>query len=133
MNPIEFVKTIYLGDCYSKKVFYNKHQKSFEIQMNNISRIRDVSGLWNFYTDEDIENGMIILSNVKRVIDDEKGFIPMEDISISVECTEESEFEFTIKGCYIDEKILPHDVTIKVFATNIFLIDPTKPNHRIVE
>lgn len=133
MKATEFIKTIYLGDCFSKKVFYNERQKTFEIQMNNISRIRDASGFWNFYTDEDIENGIIVLSNVKRIIDDENGLVPMEDISLSAEFTGEGDVEFNIKGCFVDEKILPHDVTIKVIAETVYLVDPTKPNEKITE
>jgi hypothetical protein len=54
MKPEEFVKTIYLGDRACKKIVIDGWDELLKIQVNEISRIRDVSGQWNYYNDENM-------------------------------------------------------------------------------
>lgn len=64
MKIEKFVETIYLGDRYCILEIYDEKNKQYQINMNCISRIRSNDGEWNFYTNEDIESGIISFKGV---------------------------------------------------------------------
>ncbi len=66
MNPIDFYNSLYLGYREIKRININTTMKSVEIHVNSIPRIRDKSGFWNYYNDEYIEDGVIIIENVVK-------------------------------------------------------------------
>lgn len=66
MNAIDFLKTLYFGDRYCTKFLLDSTNNKVELHVNQISRIRDKSGEWNYYTDEDIENGVLVFTGIKK-------------------------------------------------------------------
>jgi hypothetical protein len=66
MTPAEFLKTVYLGDRSCKGINIISCDKRIEIHVDCISRVRASSGLWDFYTDEDIVDGKIVFVGVER-------------------------------------------------------------------
>ena len=67
MNSSDFIKTIYLGDRACKGVVIDGWNSLVKIHIDNISRIRSLSGNWELYTDEDIENGFIVFEFVESI------------------------------------------------------------------
>lgn len=67
MNPIDFVDSIYLGDRGCLKIVLDGIKKEIWIQVDNISRIRSPDGKWNYYNDENIENGYIVFEDVYSI------------------------------------------------------------------
>jgi hypothetical protein len=134
MNPIEFLKTLYLGDRYCSKIVVNSLKKEIEIYVNIISRIRDESGQWNFYSKEDIENGAIVFTNVSKIYFDQCGIIPNDEIyNINAIETLDGLYEFTIETSNVNEDAKTTDLKIKLIAENIYLINPSNPGVKITE
>ena len=48
MNAIDFLKTVYFGDRYCTKLLLDSTNNKVELHINQISRIRDKSGEWNY-------------------------------------------------------------------------------------
>lgn len=132
MNAIDFLKTIYFGDRFCTKLVIDNLNAQFELHINQISRIRDKSGLWNFYTDEDIKNGILVIERIKKIFFDTSGFIPNDQIyDVYANEIDRDTYEFIIETSHIDEKAQTHNVTIKVLGQAVCLIDPKKPNVKI--
>jgi hypothetical protein len=81
MNPIEFLKTIYLGDRACKKILIDGWNRRFYMQVDCISRLEKGTHSWNYYNREDIENGWLVFSEVKGLGFKPDGFIPNDYIN----------------------------------------------------
>ncbi|EOX8445823.1 DUF6258 family protein [Salmonella enterica] len=55
---------IYLGDRAIKKIEFDLWEKEIRIQVNLISRLAYGTTEWNFYTDEDLEDGYFVFFGV---------------------------------------------------------------------
>lgn len=66
-NPIELLDAIYLGDRCIKKIVIDGWNKIVKIQIDNISIIQEGHKTWNYYCDEDIEDGYIVFKCVKSI------------------------------------------------------------------
>ena len=53
MTPIEFVKTIYLGDRGCESVLVDALNNTVKLKIDCISRVRSPTGFWSYYNDED--------------------------------------------------------------------------------
>jgi hypothetical protein len=134
MNPIEFLKTIYFGDRFCTKIVVDGQNNIFEFHVNRVSRIRDVSGEWNNYTDEDIENAIIVIAGVKKVIFDDSGLIPNDQIyDIYATHLNDGTYEFIFETSHVDQKATTYDITIKIIGESIHLLDPAEPDIKIYE
>jgi hypothetical protein len=134
MDVTNFLKTIYLGDRFCTKMVLDGLNNQFELHINQISRIRDVSGEWNFYTDEDIKNGIIVIAGVKKIIFDESGLLPNDQVyDIYANKIDDTTYQFIIETSHIDEKTQTHDLIIKVLGEGGYLIDPTRSDIKITK
>lgn len=52
-DPEVFLKTIYLGDGGCKGLLLYSGDRRLRILIDCISRVRDPSGLWNYYSDNE--------------------------------------------------------------------------------
>ena len=133
MNPIDFLKTIYLGDRYCTKFYISLEDKKVEIHVNNVSRIRSESGIWNYYSDEDIKNGIIVISEVESVREDSSGLKPNDQIYEIIAKEENDKYHFLIECCHVDKDIITHDLQFEIVANDIYLVDPTDLTQKIHE
>lgn len=139
MNITEFIKTIYLGDRTCKAVIINSQENVVKIQVDVISRIRDTLYNWNFYNDENIEDGFIVFSDVEHICFEPKGLIPngyinmfqLEKYLDDEEINGRFKFEIHI-GSY-SKKGEYDEVVITVIAKGLYLEDPLKPDVAINE
>ena len=67
MNPIEIFKTIYLGDRSIKKIIIDGYNENVAIQFDLISKVPKGKSIWDFYSDEDIENGYLTFVSVRTI------------------------------------------------------------------
>lgn len=133
MKPIDFLKTIYLGDRYCWKLVANSVKKEVEIYINLISRVRDESGEWNYYSDEDIENGAIVFANVNQLFLDKSGLMPNDEIyNIKAIETTNGLYEFTIEASNVNKDVETTDLIIQIIAESVYLLDPLNPDVKIV-
>lgn len=134
MNPIEFLKTLYFGDRYCTKLITDNEKNKVELYVNTISRIRDKSGEWNCYFDEDIDDGGLIITRVKKIIFDKSGLLPNDQIyDIYASKIGEGIYEFSIETSHVDKKGVTTDLILKVIGEGIYLLDPKQPNVMITE
>ena len=131
MNAIDFLKTLYFGDRYCTKLLLDSANNKVELHVNQVSRIRDKSGEWNYYTDEDIENGILVFTDIKKVFLDESGLLPNDQIYDVYANEHDGVYEFVIETSYVDASALTHDLTIRIIGEGVYLLDPTKPDVRI--
>ena len=64
MTPIDFLKTIYLGDRALKGYSIDSWNQIVKLHISEISRVRSKDGQWNFYNDENLEDGRIVFEGV---------------------------------------------------------------------
>jgi hypothetical protein len=136
MNPREFINTIYLGDRFCKTILLDGYNERIKLQINMISRIRSESGKWEYYNDENIEDGLIVFTGVKSISFEPQGFIPNDEIElVSAELIEDDEekYLFNISAASCDEQGICTRVEIKIVAKGIHLEDPTKKDVEITE
>lgn len=132
MSPIEFLKSIYLGDRYCESLDIDHEKKEVKIKVNRISRIRDKSGIWEYYYDEDIEEGVIVIYGVNNVVLDESGLLPNDQIyDIYAIEINNGIYEFTIETSYVDEEAITTDLIFKFIGKGVYLVDPSNPNIKI--
>lgn len=74
---------IYLGDRAIKKIEFDLWQKEIRIQVNLISRLAYGTTEWNFYNNEDLEDGYFVFYDVDCFNIKPEGSIP-DDYIISM-------------------------------------------------
>ncbi|MCU6177111.1 DUF6258 family protein [Citrobacter cronae] len=74
---------IYLGDRAIKKIEFDLWEKEIRIQVNLISRLAYGTTEWNFYNNEDLEDGYFVFSDVDYFNITPEGSIP-DDYIISM-------------------------------------------------
>ncbi len=124
MNPIDFLRTIYLGDRWIKKILIDNETKSISFQIDCISRIRSKSGNWEFYNDENIDNGLIVFEKVSYYDLGKTGNFPNDEIH-SIEVKEKSPnlFEFFIEANYINSDAISQTIETTIIAESVYLSD----------
>lgn len=124
MNIEEFVKSIYLGDRYCIMEIYDEKKKQYQIHMNCISRIRSNDGEWNFYTDEDIESGIISFEGVEEIVRENEIELNDEIYEIEIVHREMDFIQFCVHGSNVNDEATTTDVNVLVKAKSICLINP---------
>lgn len=135
MEPEAFLRTIYLGDRACKGLILDSWEKRLKIVVDVISRVRDPSGEWNFYSAEDIEDGYLVLDGLRELRLDPAGCLPNDYInSITVRRLAENTeplFEFTISISSVDDRGQSREVLMAVVASSIYIEDPRNPGVRV--
>ncbi len=133
MNPVDFLKTIYLGDRYCTRFHIVLEDKTVEIHVDNVSRIRSESGDWNYYIEEDVKNGIIVISGVESVKEDPSGYEP-NDLIYEITVKEENgNYHFLVECSHVDEDAITHDLQIEIVGSDLYLVDPIDLKQKILE
>lgn len=138
-TPNEFIKTLYLGDRACKRVIIDGLQKRLIIEVDNISRNRNPSGQWEFYTEEDIVDGMVVFEGLNSFEFSPQGFVPSDWIEfISVDETNANSpntpsIKVILSLGAIDGQGNAKELTLIVCCRSIHLEDPKQPGTRITE
>ncbi|ULO05053.1 hypothetical protein H1230_18200 [Paenibacillus sp. 19GGS1-52] len=132
-NPNDLINTIYLGDRACKSILIDGWNELVKIQVDSISRVRGET--WNYYLDEDIENGFIVFSGIQSIQFEPSGFILNDSINyLKVEQTDiEDHFLFLFSAYSANENNDYQEVVIKFIAREIYLEDPLHPNVKITK
>ena len=130
MTPNEFLTTLYFGDRYCTKIVIDSFNDSLEIHMNDIC-ILDYGkniGELNFDSSNSIENGIIKISQVSKVIFPDNGLMPNDQLyDIIVNKFEDDLYEFIIYASHGHQDIpKTTDIEIKVFGKEIELVNPNE-------
>jgi len=134
MNVKSLIKSVYLGDRYCTKIIFDGEKDQVEVHVNLISRVRSTSGEWNFYSDEDIENGAIVFEGIKDINMGNMCMIPNDQIyNIDVKGMENGLFEVVIETSHVDKDANTHDLSMRLIVENAYLYNPALPKVKIVE
>jgi hypothetical protein len=136
MSPSEFLRTIYLGDRGCRRIAIDGWNRRVVFEVTCISRIRSASGHWDYYTAEDIENGLIVLTGAQSIRFDPAGPIPNDFISeFSVEhgVPGDPDSIFRLSVGSVDSRAHNTEVHIEVRAKGVHLEDPRYPGKEITE
>jgi len=121
MNPEKLLSTIYLGDRACKKILIDGWNNRFCIQVSVISRIKENTDSWNYYSDEDIENGWIIFTNVSYLKIIPEGLIPNDLINYVKVKKSNEEYVFDISIDSVAESGRGKEIVIQVTAQKIYI------------
>ena len=125
MNPIDFLKTIYLGDRGCTKIVIDNDHSIIKFQIDLISRIRSQSGYWEYYQDENLEEGCIVISSIESFTMNSKGLLPNDCIKSleakKIEGRDVWEFTFKINAVAKNLPLRSEEVEIIVVAESIHL------------
>ena len=120
-DPLKFLKTIYLGDRGITGISMDTDNGIIKIHIDCISRIRGKH--WDYYTDEDLENGAIVFSGCKKFFFDTNGMLPSDFIDIeSVEQTAADEYTivFDVSSySFAEKQHIP--AKLKIVFQNVWL------------
>lgn len=127
MKVIDFVSSIYLGDRVLNKILIDSEKREISFEVDLISRIRSVDGMWNFYDKEDIENGSIVLINVSSFSMSPSHLLPNDQINFFTVSVINGGYNFKLSVDSILENGQSEEVIIEVCATEIGLKDINFP------
>jgi len=126
MNVNKFVSSIYLGDRLLNGISLDLVHNELRLKIDLISRIRSNDGNWNFYNDEDIKNGEIVLMNVSSLRFSPDSILPNDQINyFSVTKNGEQDF-FTMSVDSISGNDKNEEVLIEIKADKVALYNPYK-------
>lgn len=132
MNPIELLRTIYLGDRACKGITIDGWNARVSIHVDVVSRIRSKNGRWDHYTDEDIVDGRLVFTRVRALRMDPSGPIPndfINDVRVvgAPEGPAGGEYTFVLSVGSVDDAAVTTEVVMEVRAEGLHLEDPRRP------
>jgi hypothetical protein len=131
MTVREFVGTLYVGDRGCKAFHLEAWDGSVRVVVDCISRVRDPSGIWGYYTDEDITDGSIVFTGVDRIELQNDGWIP-NDLINSIDVIQDGEVsvvELSIDS--VRANAARKETRLRIACTSIHLEDPKRPGVKI--
>jgi hypothetical protein len=139
IDPEKFLRTVYLGDRACKKVIVDGWNSRISIEVDVVSRIRNSSGAWNFYSDEDVPDGMIVFSGAESFGMEPGGAIPndlINDIQVSPVSgarAGDEMYEFQVSIGSVGPDGVNTEVLLRIVARGVHLEDPAKPGVVILD
>ena len=140
--PKDFLRTIYLGDRACTSLLIDGLNDRVVLRVDAISRIRSTSGDWEFYTEEDIPDGLIVFEGVDSIRFDPPGLIPNDLInSLEVELVKLGGEELNTVDLYLFKASVTSagpegyrgQVLVEIVAKGVHLEDPLRPGIEITE
>jgi len=132
MKPVDFIRTLYLGDRACKAIIIDSWGSIVRVQVDCISRVRSAAGTWDYYTDEDIVDGFLVFSEVRTCELDNAGHLPNDSIN-SLEVVEENDDDSTIVMSIdsVDGEGNHHETHVRIKCATIHLEDPARQGIQI--
>src|SRR5262245_39297648 len=135
MDPVQFLRTIYLGDRGLKSLLIDSESARVVLTIDRISRCNDTTGRWDFRNIDDIVDGRIVLTGVTWIALEPAGYIPNDYINeFVVEPLESTAAEyrgapylFKFSVGHVSKfggKVESAEVLVKVAAKAVHLEDP---------
>lgn len=113
-NIKKFLSSIYLGDRFCENVIMKDGKISFQI--NCISRLKEGTKEWNYYSEEDIEHGYLVFDGVVDFSSSSE--LPLNDEIYEIEITEKinDTYNFIVSGCNVSDDAISTDIILQIRA-----------------
>lgn len=134
MNPVEFLKTIYIGDRGCKSILIDGWRSEVKVFVTCISRVR--SSTWDFYTAEDLFDGCIVFEGVTSVAFTPPGLVlndAINDIRAEMVDGEESLYFIQMNINSVDFNGAHTNGSVNIIARSMALEAAENPGIRIRE
>lgn len=97
-----------------------------------ISKLKEGTTEWNYYTDEDIEHGYLVFDNVIEFGVNNK--LPFNDEIYDIEMIEKKDdiFLFRINGCNVSDTAVSTEVEMWIRAKSFYVLDFRRQKARAV-
>jgi hypothetical protein len=132
MDISAFVRSLYVGDRACKAIVFDGWEGAMRVHVNCISRVRSLSGDWEYYTDEDIADGVMVFEGVDWVELENSGRMPndlINSIEVIATLNESSTVELSIDAVGPDG--IHHETFLRIRCRSLHLEDPHRPGHKI--
>ncbi len=142
MELDKFLSTVYLGDRWCKAITLDGERKRVCVRVDCISRIRNPSGDWGYYADEDIEEGSLVFDRVTSFGLVPAGPLPNDTIRVrevvrvpvqdeAHNSTDAWRIVFSL-GTWLSNT-QPLEIVATIIAESVHLEDPSRPGLKITE
>ena len=118
-----FLNSIYLGDRYCEKIEIKDDKISFQI--NCISRVKEGTKEWNYYSDEDIEHGCLVFDEVVEFSSSSE-LVINDDIEIDVVEKKDDVYSFIVYGCNVSDEAISTDIELYIKAKKFYIFNPVE-------
>jgi len=81
MRVSDFVRTLNLGDRGCRSITSDGYNATVSWHVDCVSRVRGDSGSWEYYTNEDIDDGVLVFGSVTYIELRNAGFVPNDMIN----------------------------------------------------
>jgi hypothetical protein len=137
MQIDKFLATVYLGDRACKSLTIDGWNERVTLVINEISRVRSATGKWDYYNDENVEDGCLVFTGVKSVSLTPPGPLPSDYIGTeSIESIASHPGLFRVKfsvGGSLPLIGMIETQTIEIVAEGVHIEDPRRPGIEIKE
>lgn len=118
----KFLASIYLGDRFCEKLEIGDGKIVFHI--NLISRLREGTREWNYYSEKDIAHGCLVFDQVVDYRFDRE--LPFNDEIYDIKVLEKEKdfFSFAVCGCSVSENAIPTDIVLSIKAGECYIFNP---------
>jgi hypothetical protein len=107
---------------YSEKIEIKDDKISFQI--NCISRLKEGTKEWNYYSDEDIEHGCLVFDEVVEFSSSSELVINDEIYEIDVVEKKDDIYSFIVYGCNMSDEAISTDIELQIKAKKFYILNP---------
>lgn len=118
----KFLASIYLGDRFCEKLEIGGGKIVFHI--NLISRLREGTQEWNYYSEKDIAHGCLVFDQVADYRFDRE--LPFNDEIYDIQVLEREKdlFSFMVSGCSVSKDAVSTDIALYIKARECYIFNP---------
>lgn len=114
--------SLYLGDRFCENIIIKDGKILFQI--NCISRLKEGTKEWNYYSKEDIEHGYLVFDEVVDYnLSSEKSFND-EIYEIKIVNKINGIYTFIVYGCNVSEDAVSTDIEMQIRAKEFYIFNP---------
>lgn len=118
----KLLDSIYLGDRFCENVIFRENKILFQI--NCISRLKEGTNEWNYFSERDIEHGYLVFDEVINYNSNRE--LPLNDEIYKIDIVEKTNeiYSFIIYGCNISDDAISTDISLQIKAKKFYIFNP---------
>lgn len=118
----KFLSSIYLGDRFCENFIISDDK--ILLQINCISRLKEGTEEWNYYSKEDIEHGYLVFDEVIDFSLSSEMTFNDEVYEIKIIEKANETYTFIVYGCNVSEDAVSTDIEMQIRAKEFYIFDP---------